>query len=328
MSMDTSLSTPSTKQATKTDAPGNGVALSAAEVIAQLTKRYKPKQHRLAWDEARSFVMEAVTTTALTSNRDASKLMRVASPYVMWCVEEHGLELRSELIFAPTLIDRYCTTAFTREGTGGTYRSVLLAISASVLPNSRPKLTAMHKRKIQAPYTAAEVKAHALWAAGQKTALSRHRCMLLVAFVVGAGLQPGELRTLRRTDVKIDEDGVLVRVRGKNERTVPMLRDWEERAALVLDGYPDAELLWGGPRSPSGNNMVSEFMSRTMGVVPVLTRLRATWITTQLGMGTPIKELLRAGGMAQFENLDQYLAYVEAVPMGEHRAMLRGAECP
>jgi len=328
MGMDTSLSIPLMKQAPKTEASGNGVALTAAEVIAQLTRRYKPKQHRLAWDEARPFVMEAVTTTALASNRDASKLMRVAAPFVMWCVEEHGLELRAELIFAPTLIDRYCTMAFTREGTGGTYRSVLLAISASVLPNSHPKLTPMHKRKIQAPYTAAEVKAHALWAAGQKTTLSRHRCMLLVAFIVGAGLQPGELRTLRRTDVKIDEDGVLVRVRGRNERSVPMLREWEEWAALVVDGYPDAELLWGGPRSPSGNNMVSDFMSRTMGVVPTLTRLRATWITAHLGMGTPIKELLRAGGMAQFENLNQYLAYVAPVPMAEHRAMLRGGERP
>jgi integrase len=324
--MNTPLSTPSTKQVPKTDTPDTGVALSAAEVIGQLTKRYKPKQHRLAWDEARSFVMEAVTTTALADNRDASRLMRIAAPYVMWCVEEHCLDLRAELIFAPALIDRYCSTVFTREGTGGTYRSVLLAISASVLPNSRPKLTAMHKRKIQAPYTAAEMRAHALWAAGQKTRLSRHRCMLLVAFIAGGGLQPGELRTLRRTDVKIDENGVLVRVRGKNERSVPMLREWEAWAALVVDGYPGTELLWGGPHSPSGKNMVSDFMSRTMGVVPVLTRLRATWITTHLGMGTPIKELLRAGGMAQFENLDQYLAYVEAVPMAEHRAMLRGGE--
>ncbi|QYH34590.1 site-specific integrase [Salinibacterium sp. M195] len=328
MDVKTSTKTSSTKRPAQTAASGTGMALSAAEVIAQLTKRHKPKQHRLAWDEARPFVMNAVTTTALASNRDASKLMRIAAPFVMWCVEEHGLELRDELIFAPTLIDRYCTTAFTREGTGGTYRSVLLAISASVLPNSRPKLTAMHKRKIQAPYTTAEMEAHALWAAGQKTALSRHRCMLLVAFTAGAGLQPGELRTLRRTDVTIDEDGVLVRVRGRNARSVPMLREWEEWAQLLVNGYPEAELLWGGPRAPSGNNMVSDFMYRTMGVVPALTRLRATWTTTHLGMGTPIKELLRAGGMAQFENLNQYLTYVEAAPMAEYRMTLRGAEGP
>lgn len=302
--------------------------LSAAEVIAQLTRRYQPKQHRLAWDEARPFVMEAVTTTALTSNRDASKLMRIAAPYVMWCVEEHGLELQPELIFAPTLIDRYCTTAFDREGTGGTYRSILLAISGAVLPNSRSKLTAMHKRKIHAPYTTAEMKAHALWSAGQRTTLSRHRCMVLVVFTAGAGLHPGELRTLRRADVTIDEAGVLVKVRGRNERSVPMLREWEEQAQRVVDTYPDSELLWAGPRAPRGANMVSDFMRRTIGDAPALARLRATWITTHLGMGTPMKELLRAGGMAQFENLNQYLAHVEIAPLVEHRAMLRGAERP
>jgi len=291
-----------------------------------MVRRYKPNQHQPAWGEARTFVMEAVISTALAGNRDSGRLMSVAAPFVMWCVEEHGLELRAELIFAPTLIDRYCSTVFKSEGTGSSYRSVLLAISAVVLPSPKPKMTPMHKRTIQAPYTPARMKAHSLWALGQKTALSRHRAKLVVTFCAGAGLQPGELRTLRRADVKIDEDGVLVRVRGRNERTVPMLRDWEDWAALVLDGYPDAELLWGGSRSPSGNNMVSEFMSRTMGIVPALTRLRATWITTHLAMGTPIKELLRAGGMARFENLDQYLAYVEAAPMAEHRAMLRGGE--
>jgi len=326
MSMDTYPSIPSMKQAPKTEASVNGVALTAAEVIAQLTRRYKPKQHRLAWDEVRAFVMEAVTATALAGNRDASRLMRVAAPFVMWCVEEHGLELRAELIFAPALIDHYCTRAFSCEGTGGTYRSVLMAISDSVLPNSRPKLTAMHKRKIQTPYTAAEVKTHALWAAGQKTPLSRQRCMLLVAFILGAGLQAGELRTLRRTDVRIDQDAVLIRVRGNNPRYVPMLREWEAWAALVVDGYPESEWLWGGTRSPGGKNAVSQFLARTVGVVPTLARLRATWVISHLQRGTPMKELVRAGGMSQFDNLDQYLAYVEDAPMAEHRAMLRGGE--
>lgn len=299
-------------------------ALSAAEVIAQLVSRYEPKQHRLAWDEARAFVMEAVTTAALSHGRDPGRLMSIAAPFVMWCIEEHGLELRAELIFAPTLIDRYCTVTFTSEGTGGTYRSVLLAISAAVLPNSGPKLTAMHKRTIQAPYASSEMKAHSLWAQGQKTALARHRGMLLVAFCAGAGLQPGELRTLRRTDVNIDEDGVLVRVRGGSPRHAPMLREWEEWAELVVNGYPDVELLWGGPRPSGGTNMVNQFTARTMGIAPSLARLRATWITRHIALGTPIKEFLRAGGMARFENLDQYLAYVEPAPMVEHRVMLRG----
>jgi len=328
MSMDTSRSIPSTKQAPKTEAPDTRVALTAAEVIAQLTKRYKPKQHRLAWDEARSFVMEAVTSTALVGNRDSGRLMSVAAPFVMWCVEEHGLELRAELIFAPTLIDRYCSTAFTSEGTGSSYRSVLLAISAVVLPNSRPKMTPMHKRTIQAPYTDSELNAYALWASGQNTELARHRCMLVVAFIAGAGLHSGELRTLRRTDVRVDSDGVVVRVRGGNPREVPVLREWEKWSIAVVSHYPDVELLWGGPRPSGGTNMVNHYMARTMGAAPTLARLRATWITTQIKLGTPIKELLRAGGMARFQNLDQYLAYVENAPMSEHRAMLRGGERP
>ena len=299
-------------------------ALSAAEVIAQLVSRYEPKQHRLAWSAARHFVMEAVTTAAVTNGRDPARLMSVAAPFVMWCVEEHGLELRADLIFAPALINRYCTTKFRKEGTGGTYRSVLLAISAAVLPNSGPKLTAMHKRTIQAPYTSSEMRAHALWARGQKTALARHRGMLLVGFCAGAGLQPGELRTLNRSDVSIDDAGVVVRVRGSNPRLVPMLREWEDWAEFAVNGYPATELLWGGPHPGGGKNMVSQFTARTMGIAPTPARLQATWITTHLMLGTPVKELIRAGGMTRFENLDQYLTYVQPAPMAEHRTMLRG----
>jgi integrase len=293
-------------------------------VVRELVDRYQPKQHRSSWAEARDFVKDVVATTALASDRDPSRLMRVAAPFVMWCIEEHGLDLRAELIFSPTLINRYCTTKFTKDGTAGTYRSVLLAISSNVLPGSGPKLTAMHKRTIQAPYTASEIKAHTMWARGQTTALSRHRAMVLVAFCAGAGLHPGELRTLNRGDVTIDNDGVVVRVTGRSSRLVPMLRDWEEWAARTVGAYPDTELLWGGDRPGGGKNMVNQFTARTMGIAPNPARLRATWITTHLALGTPIKELVRAGGMARFENLDQYLAFVESVPMAEHRAMLRG----
>lgn len=322
--MNTHLASPIATQATATKISGRSAALSAAEVIAQMVRRYEPKQHRLAWDSARPFVMEAVTTAALSKGRDAGRLMSIAAPFVMWCIEEHGLEIRDELIFAPTLIDRYCTVMFSREGTGGTYRSVLLAISDAVLPNSGTKLTAMHRRTIQAPYTQAEMNAHTFWARGQKTALSRHRAMLLIAFCAGAGLQPGEIRTLCRTDVTIDEYGVLVRVRGKNPRHTPMLRAWEEWVKPLINGYPDVELLWGGPKPSGGANMVNQFTARTMGIAPSLPRLRATWITRHLALRTPIKELIRAGGMAKFENLDQYLVFVEPAPLAEHRAMLRG----
>src|SRR5690554_2723319 len=184
----------------------------------------------------------------------------------------------------------------------------------------------MHKRTIQAPYSAAEIKAHTTWARGQTTVLARHRAMVVVAFCAGAGIQPGELRTLNRGDVGFDDDGVVVRVTGKNPRMVPMLREWEDWAKVTVSGYPETELLWGGAEPSGGKNMVNQFIARTMGIAPAPARLRATWITTHLTLGTPIKELIRAGGMARFENLDQYLAFVEAVLMAEHRAMLRGGD--
>lgn len=328
--MDTSYSptvaTPSSTRARKASRPPALASLSPTEVVMHLVDRYQPKQHRSSWAGARDFVKDVVATTALADDRDPARLMSIAAPFVMWCIEEHGLDLRAELIFSPTLINRYCTTKFTKDGTGGTYRSVLLAISAAVLPGSGAKLTAMHKRTILAPYTTAEMKAHTFWAPGQTTALARHRAMVLLAFCAGAGLQPGELRTLNRGDVSIDDDGVVVRVTGRNSRMVPMLRAWEEPATLAVNAYPETELLWGGPHPGGGKNMVSQFASRTMGIAPTPARLRATWITTHLALGTPIKELIRAGGMARFENLDQYLAFVEPAPMAEHRAMLRGGD--
>lgn len=275
----------------------------------------------------RDFVKDAVATAATLDERDPSRLMKVASPYVVWCVDEHGLDLRRELIFAPALIDRYCRTQFNTEGTAGSYRSVLLAIANALMPGtSGPKLTAMHKRTIQAPYIAKEIKSFELWARGQNTALLRHRGSLLVALCAGAGLSTGELRTLNRHDIVVDDDGVLVQVRGTRARTVPVLREWESWVAASVSAFPSTQLLWGGKRTVGSANMVNEFTDRASGISPKAARLRSTWIVTHLRKGTPAKELMLAGGIAKFENLDQYLAFVEPADLLSHRAFLRGGE--
>jgi hypothetical protein len=303
------------------------LALTPTDVVMELVDRYAPKATSDTWVHVQEFVKDAVAATAILEGRDPSRLMRVASPYVVWCVDEHGLDLRRELIFAPSLIDRYCRTQFRSEGTAGTYRSVLLAIANALMPGaSGPKLTAMHKRTIQTPYTAKEMASFQLWSRGQNTELLRHRSALILAFCAGAGMQAGELRTLMRHDVVVDDEGILVHVRGTNARLVPVLRSWEPWVAEVLSTFPTSNLLWGGARATGGKNMVNHFTDRASGVSPSSARLRATWITTHLSLGTPVKDLMRAGGMSRFENLDQYVAFIEPSPMTSHRALLRGGD--
>jgi hypothetical protein len=83
--------------------------------------------------------------------------------------------------------------------------------------------------------------------------------------------------------------------------------------------------MWGASNRGDSKNLLSSFYSSCTGEAPNSARLRATWITTHLSIGTPMKELMRAGGLVQFSNMNDYLHFVEPADGADYRALLRGA---
>lgn len=82
--------------------------------------------------------------------------------------------------------------------------------------------------------------------------------------------------------------------------------------------------MWGSTTRNNNKNTLTDFTSRSMGKAPTNARLRATWITGHLAMGTPMKALLQALGTKQFSNVHYYLDYIDDLDPVTYRQALRG----
>lgn len=250
--------------------------------------------------------------------------MVLVAPFVLWCVNKKGLPLTVEAIFIRRVIDLYLAT-IENSGTRSTHRSALTAVAESLNSASFPsRQVPIARRAIQQPYSAMQMQEFCAWANGQNTELKRRKARLMVGLGAGAGLRPGEF-ALMRDDVVADDDGVLITIRGgQSPRIVPLLREWETWVVPVLSEVPPGEALWMGPAEKANKSMLNTFTANTIGKAPNGVQLRATWLVTNLALGRPMKELMRAAGMIQFTNLDKYLEFVDDVDFSVYRSIIRG----
>lgn len=294
------------------------------EVIASL-KMYTPNAGTKEWARVQAFVVDVAMRAADQSSYPAARLLRITGPFVLWCVGGQGLPLQPEVIFAPRTIDAYCNQGWDNRGTRGTYRAALMRVSETLLPESNgPAMTPIGRRTIQSPYSATEMKQYRAWARGQHTLNNRHKAMMMLAFSAGAGLWPAEIGLVLREDITTDESGIVITVRGKSPRQVPLLRRWERWVLEVAQTRNPGEPMWGSTTRNNNKNTLTNFTSRSMGKAPTNARLRATWITGHLAMGTPMKALLQALGTKQFSNVHYYLDYIDDLDPVKYRQALRG----
>ena len=320
-SQPTSTGTPPTSPATVI-LDGSNYSSRGKEVIAAL-ENYAPHATKAEWVKVQSFVREAAVLAADQSVYETPRLLRILAPFVLWCVGELGLPLRPEIIFAPRTVDAYCNHH--SAGTGATYRSALMRVSETLLPEAnRSTMTPLPRRTIQPPYSAAEMKKHLAWARGQHTLNNRHKAMTMLAFSAGAGLWPAEIGLVLREDIVADDAGIVISVRGANPRQVPILRQWEDWLLEVAETRAVGEQMFGSSTRGNDKSLLTNFTSNSVGTAPTNARLRATWIVTHIAMATPMKGLFRASGFKQFGNLHHYLAYVDDLDEAGYRALLRG----
>ncbi|MGY4856837.1 hypothetical protein [Cryobacterium sp. AP23] len=279
------------------------------------------------WEEIEPFVLDAVALAAPQTAYTATHLISVTKTFVLWGVYTQGWPLTTEVIFSRQAIELFCTSPRLRlsPGTRRNYRSMLLRISEVLLPEEHPEpMRPLNDRTSQPPYTAAEMQQFCDWALGQNTAVKRRKAITMLALAAGAGLKSAEIGAVLREDVQADDDGVVVTVRGRNPRIVPLLEEWEKWLVPILGSIPAGAPVWGSPNRINSTNMLSSFTATTTGRAPRGDRLRATWLVTHLHSGTRMKELLSASGIRKFENLAVYLEYLPELEISEYRRALRG----
>ena len=286
--------------------------------VAPVIARWQPVSVR---PEVAVFARGVVTRAAPTSALRAKALLFAAGKLGTFATSV-GLELVPEMVLSPSLIERFIVTEAAALGpaTRRTLRSNLRFLSAACITNAPPAPVPLSRERAKAPYAPAEIAAYLALADAQPTLARRMRLSGLLVLGAGAGLMGADLRSICGTDVVVRSGGVLVKVKGRRARVVPVLARYHERA-LASARFAGAGYVAGG-FSASRRNVTSGLVASLCGGADLPTlevgRLRATWLREVAGV-IGLKAFMDAAGIVCSQRLGDLVATLHA--LDEQRAV-------
>lgn len=235
----------------------------------------------------RPFATAAAHALELDSVTKAKNAVRDITRLAAWCLEV-GIPLERGRVFDPDTVERFVEDglADASEAVRRTYRPNLRRYARILEPRMQPPVPERLPRpRSPDPYSDAEVHGLLRLADNQYTALRRRRTTALLCLGLGAGLQSGEYQHVRSDDVACQGGNVLVDVRGRYRRTVPLLEPFGHRLFVVSIRTPD-EFLLGGDPCGDRRNAVWNVTSGIAGAGDLprieVGRMRAWWLSYHL----------------------------------------------
>jgi integrase len=267
-----------------------------------------------------AFARAVVGEVAPQGQERAKNLLRAAGRLADYAASL-GLDLEPRLVLHPSVIERFARAA---PGLSGVARRTLRAnqrfIARRVLPHLYPADVPLPRERAKTPYSAAEISGFLALADAQPTMERRMRAAGLVCLGAGAGLIRADLRQVRGKDVIARSGGLVVTVRGRRARAVPVLSRYH--ALLLAAARSAGTALIAGGTDPGRRNLTNPLITALDGGsgLPRLdtSRLRATWLADcaqLLGLAT----FMHAAGISCSQRLGDLAAGLE--PAGEAGAV-------
>jgi hypothetical protein len=184
---------------------------------------------------------------------------------------------------------------------------------------------ALPRQRAEAPYTGAQIAAFLGLADAQPTVARRMRTQGLICLGAGAGLIGADLRRARGVDVVARSGGVVVVVRGRRARVVPVLSSHQQRV-MASASFAGAGWMIGGV-DPDRHNVTTPLISSLAGGIDLgrldTGRLRSTWLTdTAERIG--LKAFMDAAGISCSQRLGDLVAGLAAPSETDAVATLAG----
>jgi len=253
-----------------------------------------------------AFARELVRAAGPASPARAAKLLWVTTKLAAWALKV-GVEQRAEVVLHPSLIERFVVVGLSGVSVQSrrSARSDLRFVARRVNPQLvAPDPLPLPRGRAKAPYRAEEVAAYLALAGAQPTEARRHRLTGLLCLGLGAGIERGDLRRLRGSDIRCQAGGVTVAVTGPRARTVPVLARYAE-PLLAAARFAGEGFVCGG-ESPTRKNLTTPLLADIDGGAELprleVSRLRCTWLAEQLTrLGVPA--LLAAAGVTHSQRI-------------------------
>jgi len=213
--------------------------------------------------QAAAFARDVIARVAPEGRERAKSLLWAAGKLADYGLGL-GLEAVPEVLLHPSTAER-----FTRCAPGlspvarRTLRTNLRFTGRRVVPQFYPADVPLPRERAKAPYSPAEIGGFLTLADAQPTMERRVRAAGLACLGAGAGLIRGDLREVRGSDVSCRSGGMIVQVRGRRARVVPVLSRYQDRllAAAELAG---AGLVCGGT-GPGRRNLTNRLVTALDG---------------------------------------------------------------
>jgi len=238
-----------------------------------------------------------------------------------------GLEAVPEVLFRSSVIERFVIVGMATASPSRRrdIRTNLRFVARHVVPElCQPLPVALPRSRAKLPYSPGEIDAYLALADTQPSPPRRMRLQAMVCLGAGAGLTGADLRYLRGDDVMFLNGGLVVTVRGRSPRTVPVLRPYHERlrdsAAFAGGGFVVGGV--SGDRHNVTNRLVASLCGGQDLERLDLSRLRATWLSSVAErLGLP--GLFKAAGFSFSQQLFDLVATM-SVPDDGDPVDLRG----
>jgi len=287
--------------------------------VAAYAARWKPAAGTPA--EAAAFARQVVAGCGPLPTPDRAKnLLWAAVRLACWGIGV-GLEPVPGVLLHPSVIERFAAHGPSLSGAARrTLRTNLRFIARAVVPHLDPADAPLPRGRAKKPYTAGEIAGYLALAGAQPTAGRRSRASALVCLGAGAGLIRSDLRNARGTDVVRRSGGVIVPVRGRAPRAVPVLARYHQRL-LEAAAFAGQQFLTGGTEPERGN--ITNPLTRSLaggGGLPALdtSRLRATWLA-EVAVLIGLPEFMHAAGISCCQRLGDIIAGLDCA--GERHAV-------
>jgi hypothetical protein len=285
--------------------------------VADFIGRWRPSS---VSPQAAAFARDVIVKTEPLCRERAKNLLWAAGKIADYAIPL-GLDAVPEVVLHPSSVERFTRCAPGLSGAARrTLRTNLRFIGRRVVPHLYPADAALPRDRAKAPYSPAQIDGYLALADAQPTAERRMRTAALVCLGAGAGLIRGDLREVRGGDVACQSGGVVVQVRSRDARVVPVLARYHARL-LAAARFAGSALICGGA-DPGRRNLTNPLIAALDGGggLPRLdtSRLRAAWLADcadMLGLAT----FMTAAGISCSQRLGDLVAGLE--PAGEAEAV-------
>jgi hypothetical protein len=268
--------------------------------------------------EAAAFARDVIATVAPGGRERAKNLLWAAGKLADWGTGL-GLEAVPEVLLHPSTAERFTRCAPGLSGAARrTLRTNLRFTGRRVVPHLYPADLPLPRGRAKEPYSPGEIGGFLALADAQPTPARRMRAAGLVCLGAGAGLIRADLRDVHGTDVVCRSGGVVVVVRGRRPRAVPVLARYHS-PLLAAAQFAGTGLICGGA-DPARRNITYPLIAALDGGagLPRLdtSRLRATWLrdlADLLGLAT----FMHAAGISCSQRLGDLIAGLEPATEAE-----------